>query len=330
MSIYFSVRSNRFRGFVAAVSTLVAQASLQVLFLAIVLIPIGVAFAAGPGNTSRVGHAGRLERSEPLLIQGERNKVYRNLRISNPDGPCIVIQNSVNIRIINSRLGPCREQAIDAYEVDGLKVVLNSMINVGSGVHVLESQHVLVSRNKFVNAGRNMVQFDKVTGPGNRITRNRGSNRLGNTVSEDLINVYQSSGTAQSPIRVTYNRLRNGGSSKSGSGIMVGDGGGAWQLVAYNTLVNPGQAGIGVASGTHIDVIANRVYQRALPWSNVGIYVWNQYAENCSSIRIIQNEVDWRNAGGVRNGWWDSESCDRLRVRDNHFEARLSARIFKH
>ena len=69
-------------------------------------------------------------------------------------------------------------------------------------------------------------------------------------------------------------------------GAVLGDGGGGHVIVEGNALVNPGQVGIGVASGTDITVTGNSVYSEALPWSNVGIYVWNQYGSACGNIQI--------------------------------------------
>ena len=133
---------------------------------------------------------------------------------------------------------------------------------------VHRSDSVRVDSNAFVDAGRNFVQFDKVNGAGSSISGNRGQNELGGTNAEDLISLYQSNGTASSPIRVVGNHLRNGGPSDSGSGIMLGDGGGSYQFVEGNVLVEPGQVGIGVASGTNMTVRGNVVYSSALPWSN--------------------------------------------------------------
>jgi hypothetical protein len=178
-----------------------------------------------------------------------------------------------------------------------------------AGIYVLSSQAISITGNRFTDAGRNFVQFDKVTGAGNKILFNSGSNQLGASNAEDLISIYKSSGTSESPIEIRGNNLSNGGPSSSGSGIMVGDGGGANIVVEDNTLSNPGQAGIGVAGGQNIRILANTVYSAPQPWSNVGIYVWNQSDQSCSDIEVQNNRVQWYNADGNENPKWNSGNC---------------------
>ena len=59
----------------------------------------------------------------------------------------------------------------------------------------------------------------------------------------------------------------------SGGGIMLGDDGGAYEVAERNVLVDPGQYGIGVASGNNMTVRDNRIYGRKQDFTNVGIYV---------------------------------------------------------
>lgn len=218
--------------------------------------------------------------------------VLEGLCISNPSGDCVVISGASSVTIRNNQIGPC-----------GSYPSVNA-----KAVYVLSSSNVEVSGNTFANAGRNFVQFDKVTG--GSITDNTGENQLGQSWAEDLISLYQSNGTASAPIVVSGNRLRNGGPSGSGSGIMLGDGGGSFQVATGNILVDPGQVGIGVASGTNIVVADNLVYSSSHGWSNVGIYVWNQYGTPCNTISVTGNQVNWLNASGAQNSWWDGGNCN--------------------
>ena len=150
---------------------------------------------------------------------------------------------------------------------------------------------------------------------------NRGQNELGGSNAEDLISVYSSNGTSSSPIRIMDNHLRSGGPSDSGSGIMLGDGGGANVIVQGNVLVNPGQVGIGVASGQHITVRNNIIYSESLPWSNTGLYVWNQYDSSCNDITVSGNQVNWTAAGGYQNAWWSGGGCSNVTVSGNNWDA---------
>ena len=190
--------------------------------------------------------------------------------------------------------------------------------NCDTAVYALDSFDIFIEDNLFVNAGRNFVQFDKVQG--GRISRNVGSSRLGDSTAEDMISVYQSKGTEENPILVEDNYLANGGPSGSGSGIMVGDAGGAWITVRRNRLEKPGQVGIGVPGGTNIRIEDNTVISPQLDWSNVGIYVWNQSNKPCEDITVVDNEVDWVNAGGIPNPFWDGNNCEQVTVAGNSWQ----------
>jgi len=213
-------------------------------------------------------------------------------------------------------------------DVDGAVVSGNYITDTGNGVLVHRSESVRVDENAFVYAGRNFVQFDKVNGPGSSISGNRGQNDLGGSNAEDLISLFRSNGTTSSPIMVVGNHLRNGGPSDSGSGIMMGDAGGSHQVVEGNVLVNPGQVGIGVASGTDMTIRGNRVYGSDVSWSNTGVYVWNQYESACGNVEVADNQVNWTAAAGHSNAWWSGGGCGDVSVHGNDWNAPIGPGIF--
>lgn len=247
--------------------------------------------------------------SGPIRLSGESGIVIEELAISNPDGPCVVIEESADVVIRDSEIGPCGGQAVVIERSSSVRVESLLIADSTSGVHAVESQGVKVTGNVFRDAGRNFVQFDKVTGGGNVISGNSGANKLGGSSAEDMISVYRSSGTASSPLMVIGNAFRNGGPSSSGSGIMVGDNGGAHIEVRGNTLSNPGQVGIGVPGGTDIKVVGNTIFSAAHAWSNVGIYVWNQSGGSCGEIEVRGNRVEWYSADGSPSPHWDGGNC---------------------
>jgi parallel beta-helix repeat protein len=254
--------------------------------------------------------------------------VIENLHVSNPGGDCIVVTGGSNVTIRNSTIGPCGGEAVYLSDVNGASITGNTITDTANGVLVHRSTSVVVDNNTFRHAGRNFVQFDKVTGSGSSISGNRGENALGGSNAEDFISVYQSGGTSGSPLRVVGNHLRNGGPSNSGSGIMLGDGGGGHVVVQDNALVNPGQVGIGVASGTNITVTGNRVYSAPQSWSNVGIYVWNQYGSACDNIQITNNQVNWTAAGGYANHWYNGGGCGNVTESGNIWGANIGPGIY--
>jgi hypothetical protein len=266
--------------------------------------------------------------SGPIDISGQSNVVIENVHVSNPGGTCINVTNSSNVTIRNSTIGPCGDNAVYLSDVDTANITGNYISGTSNGVLVHRSDSIAVDGNAFVNSGRNFVQFDKVNGAGSSISRNRGQNEIGGSNAEDMISLYQSNGTAGSPILIVGNHLRNGGPSSSGSGIMLGDGGGAHQIVEANVLVNPGQVGIGVASGSDVKIRGNQIFSSAQPWSNVGLYVWNQYGSTCDDIEVSGNQVNWTAAGGYSNAYWAGGGCSKLSVHDNNWDAPIGPAIF--
>lgn len=250
-----------------------------------------------------------LSPSGPIDLRDQDEIVIEGLQISNPDGPCILIEASSNITIRNNSIGPCGEHAIRMENVGVVNIDANEFVNTGTGIYALTSSEIAVTNNHFQDAGRNYVQLDKVNGPNTIVDSNWGGNALGESNAEDLVNIYQSNGTAESPITVTNNDFWNGGPSRTGSGIMAGDDGGSYQYIANNTLTNPGQAGIGVASGTNITVENNRIFGEGSEWSNVGVYAWEQYGRPCGDVTIRNNLVNWTNRDGQPNGWWNGGGC---------------------
>lgn len=277
-------------------------------------------------------------RTAANVISGQSGVVLTGIRITNPDGPCIDIRDgSDDIRIEEVEIGPCAGDGImvrastrivlravyihdttgngvTIEESTGVLLTQSRVENTSSGLYALNSRGVDVSRNSFRNVLGPMprgqfVQFDKVKGPGNRIFCNDGVNIPGESYPEDAINLYQSEGDSDNPIEVAGNRIQGGGPSLSGGGILLGDGGGAYQTARDNIVVDPGQYGLGVASGHHMALRGNIVYARQQPFTNVGIYVWNQYQTPCHAIAIENNQVNWTNRHGRKSHRWTPGNC---------------------
>jgi hypothetical protein len=247
--------------------------------------------------------------SGEIVIEDEHDRVLDGVVVSNPDGDCIRIKRSTEIVIRNAIIGPCAGSAIHIQDSRQVAVETSELSDTAAGVYALDSSSISVTDNLITDAGRNPIQYDKVTLAGNLVSGNRIINVEGSPRTEDSINIYQSGGTGASPLVVEDNLVFNGGSSLSGSGILVGDNGGSHTIVRRNTLINPGQAGIGVAGGRNIRVIDNVVYSAPFPWSNVGIYVWDQYESQCMEIEVNGNTVQWLNGEGEVNAFFDAGNC---------------------
>jgi hypothetical protein len=274
-----------------------------------------------------------LKKSEPLVIDGKADLTIRGLEIANPQGNGITIRNSKRIRIEDCKIGPCKGEAVNIYACEAVTVTENRFEAVSTGVYALDSSQIIVIHNRCLNVhgpfprGK-LAQFDKVTGGGNRINHNLALNVLGKSNPQDVINIYKSSGMADDPIQIIGNKIRGGGPSVSGGGIMTGDSGGAYIVVRGNVLVDPGQYGIAIAGGHHIQILDNKVFGKRQPFTNVGIYVWNQSKAPSHDHTVRGNQVRWFSKSGMENAGWDAKNCGTVTgCDDNDWHADLDDKL---
>ncbi len=291
-------------------------------------------------------------------IRGEKNKRYSGLKIRNPNGPCLKITNSQNIHIENSQIGPCGGAGIEivnsqivsiretfishttgmpniyARQSSQLEIKNNQLSYGSSGVYVEKGQQIQVNFNRIFNVQGpfprgQFVQFNEVRGPRNSISCNLGENQLGSSNPEDAINLFKSAGSPDSYIEVYGNKIKGGGPSSSGGGIMTGDGGDSFFInVRKNILVNPGQYGIAAAGGHTIDIYENMVYAKSQPFTNVGIYVWDQYRSSCNNISVFSNLISWMSKDAQPNPLWSEGNCGPVGGWDsNNSQAPLDEKI---
>jgi hypothetical protein len=300
---------------------------------------------------------GTLTSQGPIVIDGGSGATITGRRISNAGGPCIVVRNgATNVRIEGNQIGPCAGHGIEIVGSNTVAVTGNNIAGVGEvGVKIQDSRAVQV-RNNFVDGastafrgirssqvqlefngainirGRypdgQLAQLDNVTGTGNRVQCNAADLSIGGPDpatttatalirTEDVINTWESKGDPSDPILIAYNRLKGGGSF-TGSGIMAGDGGGSNISVIGNRIVDPWNAGIGVAGGSNIRIERNRVFS-SLPGliAGEGFYVRNFSPSACSNITHQNNEInwpptDWSTAGWVQSYWQPAGECSNV------------------
>lgn len=249
--------------------------------------------------------------SGPVYVQGKSNLIIENLLIRDAPGNAIELRDCNNITVRNCKVLNSRGEAVIIYNSSDMEVRDCYFENVRTGVYAVSSRGVKVRHNECMNVRGpiprgQMVQFDKVSGPGNEISYNYALNDPENANPEDVINLFLSGGTEAEPLLVTNNFISGGGPSESGGGIMCGDGGDRSEYIRVqgNVLVNPGQYGIAVVSGRHITVTSNLVYSRREPWSNVGIYCWSEKAKFFEHVQVRDNDVYWISKSGSGNHGW--------------------------
>jgi hypothetical protein len=241
-----------------------------------------------------------------------------------PSGP-IRISNRSNVVISGKEfvnLGSDVE-AIRIENSHNITIRANDFKNVAQGITVYNSTNVVIEWNRYQNIlgpherdGSNRGNFTQwVNSRGGAIRNNKGIG--GDT--EDIISIYESGGTSGAPLMISGNHFEGTNwSSTSGSGMMLGDAGGSYITVSGNTLVTPGQVGIGVPGGSHIRIINNVIYGARHASSNVGIYVWNQSSAACSSVEVSGNKVRFYRSDGVENPAWDGGGCGGVAGWDNN------------
>lgn len=255
-------------------------------------------------------------------VKASSNQTISGLHITNPNGPCITVDNTNDVTIVDNLIGPCAPSAegvgIRVYQSTRIKVLDNAFNDVSTGVYAADSSNgALLMENNDATKVRGpmprgqMIQLNAYSGSDIVIRCNRSDQALGGygTGPEDHISMYASSGTASSPIRILNNKMRGGG-SPTGGGIMTGDNGGSYIQVKGNILQDPGQYAIGIASGTNISVVDNLVYAARRAWSNVGVYIWNQTTSMaCNSNEISGNRVNYTHRDGFANPYWNDGNC---------------------
>jgi len=229
------------------------------------------------------------------------------------------------------------EGAIMFTNSENIRVQFSDFTNVASGIRFKHSTGPLVaSNNEALNPGRNFFQCDNCQGSGIRVNNNslEHTTGYGNTTLEDWINLFQSDGTSGDYIQVNNNRARvilnNGQATKvSNSGCMVilGDFGGEYQEAKNNIAVNPGNCGIGIASGNFINVQNNKMYSKFIDGiSNVGFYSWKNPSEapSCSHHTFEGNMANYIYAQdpnqsnyGDQNHAWTDGSCGNTQITDS-------------
>jgi len=298
----------------------------MIIFLRVISIYVLIFSSKPSAERSIAGNSGVLFKSSaPISLNGVNNRVISLLDINGGDVNCIDLSNCKNITIKNCVLHSSTQNGVHLYKCQNIIITNCYIYDVASGVYVQGSTAIDVNHNQVKNVHGpyprgQMVQFNNVTGAGNNVSYNVCENIERESSAEDAINMYQTNGTAASPIQIIGNQIRGGGPSKTGGGIMLGDNGGSYMIAEDNILVNPGQYGIAISSGTNIQIINNKIFGRQRPFSNVGLYIWNQYKSNCSMNIISGNQVKWINAAGKENDKWNAGNCGAVTGWDTNIE----------
>lgn len=252
-----------------------------------------------------------------INLSGVSNQTIRGDSINplNADTACIYLYNCTNIHITRCKLMNSGSYGIYMQGCSNILIDSCLITNVRAGVLAVlcPSGQIRVLSNQMQNMKgpyphADFVQFDQVAGTFNRISFNKLENQGLDTINylpEDGINCYKSSGTSTDNIAIVSNEIRGGGPSRTGAGIVVGDGGGNYISVTGNTLVNTGYGGINCAGGSNNSVTNNRIYSQTEPWSGFGLASTNFTGVTSSGNTMSGNLVNWTTySGSTRDTVW--------------------------
>jgi hypothetical protein len=135
-------------------------------------------------------------------------------------------------------------------------------------------------------------------------------------VQEDSINFGFTDGV------VAKNNYISGGQSQSGCGLIADEAANSVQFLD-NVLVDTGQCGIGIASGTNQVVDGNKVLNsNPVAGGNTGIYVWSQYMDACGPVSMTNNVSSALKPDLVtESGYWDGGGCAPVTLTNDVWDA---------
>ncbi len=246
----------------------------------------------------------------------------------------LVYENMENIKIEKCKFyGMDGKVAITLKNCKGVEIIDCEFSGCG-GIYAVKSNDISVKRCYAMDIMAafprgQFFQGNECSGP-IMITDNRiicDNDKRNDT--EDIINFFKCVGSEKNPIVVSVNYISNlGASSKTGGGIMLGNGApSSWQFAFDNVLVNPGQYGIAISGGSHFKIAGNQVYSQKTLISNVGMYVWSQNPRGetgtppvISDVEIQYNKVNWTSKTGTKNSWWQGSPVTNLKMQNNDFK----------
>jgi hypothetical protein len=295
----------------------------------------------------------------PMVIRNQHHRSYAKLQLTTPSGDCLQILDSSDITIANSQIGPCGGNAVSIGGGGSIRIYdsyihpetrSTGCCDTHDGILAEHTHDVTIGGDVIAYAESNVEALQHVSGltvVGNFLLNPRGPYPRGQNVQawnagdvvvrnnytldsrdthrflfpgeqEDSINFGRGSGfTAKQ-------NFVSGGRSKSGCGLIADDAANH-VAITWNAVVDSGQCGIGIASGSGQLVEGNRVLNRTpvRDGGNTAIYVWNQYPSvACGPVIIAHNVATEIRKDGSQSGFWNGGGCSPVRMHRNIWNAR--------
>jgi hypothetical protein len=299
-----------------------------------------------------------------MVIRNQHHRTYTALRLSTKTGDCLEIVDSTEITIENAQIGPCGGNGIAVRGGDSIRIYdsyvhpetrASGCCDTNDGILVAQTREVTIRGNVVAYGESNVEAPQQVAGltvVGNFLLNPRGPYPRGqnvqawNSTSVSVRGNYTlSSGNAKRFLYpddqedsinfgegtdfIAEGNYVTGGHSKSGCGLIADDAANHVRILS-NSVVDSGQCGIGVASGTGQSVEANRVLNRTpvRGGGNTAIYVWNQYrGVKCGPVAISKNVATEIRKDGTQAGFWNGGGCDPVGLHRNVWNGAAQRRL---
>jgi hypothetical protein len=289
-----------------------------------------------------------------MLIKNQHHRTYKDLRIFTSAGDCVTIAGSSDITIEESEIGPCGGNGVNVGAGSNIRIYdsyihpetrSRSCCDHHDGVLIENSTEVTIQGDVIAYGESNVEAPQEVTGLvviGNFLLNPRGPYPRGQNVqawnSRDVRVQGNYTLSSQDTARYKYpddqqdsinfgegtdfTAVRNyvtGGHSASGCGL-IADARADRARFIRNRVVDSGECGIGIASGTDQLVDRNEIVNRnpVRGGGNTALYVWNQYAGiACGPVRVSGNVATEVRRNGTQSGFWNGGGCDPVTLRRN-------------
>ena len=284
-----------------------------------------------------------IQTTEPVTIENANIRGRGNLIAG--FGGRLTIRNVHGYNLNPNRAGKAAGRAINMEEFYKV-IVTDSYFEGGNGIYLRkyvgeanQQETIKILRNQFKNIdgrlsdGNNgytdkydLVHAILLNGvqrvPNVEIAWNEIINEPGKSLTEENINLFVSSGTPQSPIRIHNNYIQGAypvnylATQFAGGGILVGDGkvtdplDSGYTRVYDNQIVGTTNVGLAIVGGVDNQMYNNRVIgsglisaSQRLASTNVGLYVWDrlnaaeQSPPTFARNRMESNVVGWTKVG---------------------------------
>jgi hypothetical protein len=301
--------------------------------------------------------------SGPITIDSQDGGVVQGLHITSTMGDCVTIKSSFNVTVRASEIGPCAGNAVVISGGGSVTLADNyihpehppsSCCDTGDGVFATGTSMLTIAGNVIAYGEANievgMTNGVRVIGnfllnPQNGGSRGQNFQGWGGNQNLDVENNYALSSTEPkytfpekqedsinfglSDGIVAKGNYVVGGHSPSGCGIIADDGANNAKFT-NNVLIDTGQCGLSIGSGTTQTIDGNKVINSTpvMGGGNTAITVWNQYPGTCGPVSVTNNIASELKPDMVtESGYWNGGGCDPVTLNGNTFDQAARAML---